>query len=210
MRSHPAFGRLWPLLNRKILDVAQLRLRFCSIFATKSVSKSGAIPKRLIYEQALSFRPERVLFRLGAVGPPRLAERRDLFCLLHDTAILAFNTTPLSILLLLILLILTLLQKSFNVIPAQAGIQVFQSPLDRGCHRSDGFVEFCKRLSCLQNRPPASYRLPPLSPGPLANSFGMQIFMESSMIQEDKNDQDCSIDREGFRRFRINPTCRSL
>jgi hypothetical protein len=53
LRWHPAFGRLWPLLNRKILDVAQLRLRFCSIFATKSVSKSGAIPKRLIYGQAL-------------------------------------------------------------------------------------------------------------------------------------------------------------
>jgi hypothetical protein len=47
------------------------------------------------------------------------------------------------------------LQKSFNVIPAGpvpevsspgAGIQVFQGPLDRGCHRSDDFVEFCKRL----------------------------------------------------------------
>ena len=38
------------------------------------------------------------------------------------------------------------MQKSFNVIPAQAGIQVFLSPLDRGCHRGGGFVEFCKRL----------------------------------------------------------------
>ncbi len=47
------------------------------------------------------------------------------------------------------------MQKSFNVIPAGpvpevsslgAGIQVFQGPLDRGCHRSEGFVEFCKRL----------------------------------------------------------------
>ncbi len=47
------------------------------------------------------------------------------------------------------------MQKSFNIIPAGpvpevsspgAGIQVFQGPLDRGCHRSDGFVEFCKRL----------------------------------------------------------------
>jgi hypothetical protein len=47
------------------------------------------------------------------------------------------------------------LQKSFNVIPAGpvpevsspgAGIQVFQGPLARGCHRSDGFVDFCKRL----------------------------------------------------------------
>jgi hypothetical protein len=47
-------GPLWPLLNRKILDVAQLRLRFCSIFATKSASKSGAIPNRLIYGQALN------------------------------------------------------------------------------------------------------------------------------------------------------------
>jgi len=49
----------------------------------------------------------------------------------------------------------TLLQKSFNVIPAKpapevsstgAGIQVFQGHLDRGYHRGDGFVEFCKRL----------------------------------------------------------------
>jgi len=38
------------------------------------------------------------------------------------------------------------LQKSFNVIPAQAGIQVFLGPLDRGCHQGGGFVEFCKRL----------------------------------------------------------------
>jgi hypothetical protein len=38
------------------------------------------------------------------------------------------------------------LQKSFNVIPAKAGIQVFQGHLDRGRHRGDGFVEFCKRL----------------------------------------------------------------
>ena len=38
------------------------------------------------------------------------------------------------------------MQKSFNVIPAKAGIQVFQDLLDPGCHRSDGFVEFCKRL----------------------------------------------------------------
>jgi circadian clock protein KaiB len=53
LRSHPAFGLLWPLLNRKILDVTQLRLRFCSIVATKSVSNSGAIPKSPIYGQAL-------------------------------------------------------------------------------------------------------------------------------------------------------------
>jgi hypothetical protein len=57
-----------------------------------------------------------------------------------------------------ILLILSLLQKSFNVIPAKpapevsspgAGIQVFQGLPDPGYHRGDGFVEFCKRLSCL-------------------------------------------------------------
>ncbi len=47
-------------------------------------------------------------------------------------------------------IILSLLQKSFNVIPAKAGIQVFQGPLDRGCHRSDGFVEFCKRLYVIE------------------------------------------------------------
>jgi hypothetical protein len=50
----------------------------------------------------------------------------------------------------------TLLQKSFNVIPAKpapevsstgAGIQVFQGQLDCGCHQGDGFVEFCKRLT---------------------------------------------------------------
>ena len=32
---HPAFGSLRPLLNRKILNVGRLRLRFCSIVATK-------------------------------------------------------------------------------------------------------------------------------------------------------------------------------
>ncbi len=54
----------------------------------------------------------------------------------------------------------TLLQKSFNVIPAKpapevgspgAGIQVFQGHLHRGCHRDDGFVEFCKRLTIMAN-----------------------------------------------------------
>ena len=73
MYSHPAFGLLWPLLNRKFLDAALLRLRFCSTFgsalvnpevlvrhvlratlATKSASKFGAPPKRLNYGQALS------------------------------------------------------------------------------------------------------------------------------------------------------------
>ncbi len=38
------------------------------------------------------------------------------------------------------------MQKSFNVIPAKAGIQVFQDLLDPGCHRGGGFVEFCKML----------------------------------------------------------------
>jgi len=54
LRSHPAFGLIWPLLNRKILGLGLLRLRFCSIFATKAVSKPGAIRKRLICGQALS------------------------------------------------------------------------------------------------------------------------------------------------------------
>jgi len=51
LRSHPAFGLLLPLLNRKILDVALLRLRFCSILATKSASKSGAILKGLFTDK---------------------------------------------------------------------------------------------------------------------------------------------------------------
>jgi hypothetical protein len=46
--SHPPFGRLCPLLNRKILNVALLRLRFCSIVTAISSSKSGAIPEKLI------------------------------------------------------------------------------------------------------------------------------------------------------------------
>jgi hypothetical protein len=53
LRSHPAFGLLLPLLNRKILDVALLRLRFCSILAIKSASKSGAIPKGLFTDKPL-------------------------------------------------------------------------------------------------------------------------------------------------------------
>jgi hypothetical protein len=52
--SHPSFGRLWPLLNLKILVVAPLRLRFYSIVTAKSVSKYGVIPEKLIYGQALS------------------------------------------------------------------------------------------------------------------------------------------------------------
>jgi|GEM_PF-6555643 hypothetical protein len=43
----------------------------------------------------------------------------------------------------------SLLQKYFNVIPAKAGIQVFQGLLNLGCHRGDGFVEFCERLLIL-------------------------------------------------------------
>jgi hypothetical protein len=39
LRSHPAFGLLLPLLDRKILDAALLRLRFCSILATKSAPR---------------------------------------------------------------------------------------------------------------------------------------------------------------------------
>jgi hypothetical protein len=44
---------------------------------------------------------------------------------------------------------MSLLQKSFNVIPGKAGIQVFQGLMDPGCHRGGGFVEFCKRLKYL-------------------------------------------------------------
>jgi hypothetical protein len=59
LRSHPAFGLLLLLLYRKILDVALLRLRFCSILATKSASKSGAIPKGLFTDKPLTgFHPE--------------------------------------------------------------------------------------------------------------------------------------------------------
>ena len=47
---------------------------------------------------------------------------------------------------------MSLLQKYFNVIPAKAGIQVFQGLLNLGCHRGDGFVEFCKRLFLLDPR----------------------------------------------------------
>ncbi len=39
------------------------------------------------------------------------------------------------------------MQKSFNVIPAEAGIQVFQGFLDPGLRRGDVFSEYCKRLS---------------------------------------------------------------
>jgi hypothetical protein len=39
---------------------------------------------------------------------------------------------------------LSLLQKSLFVIPAEAGIQVFQGFLDPGFRRGDGFAEFCK------------------------------------------------------------------
>ena len=52
-----------------------------------------------------------------------------------------------SLLVLQSLNLSSLLQKFFNVIPAKAGIQVFQGFLNLGCHRGDGFVEFCKRLS---------------------------------------------------------------
>jgi hypothetical protein len=38
------------------------------------------------------------------------------------------------------------LQKSFGVILAKAGIQVFRGFLDPGFRRGDGFVEFCRSL----------------------------------------------------------------
>ena len=40
--------------------------------------------------------------------------------------------------------LLSLLQKSLFVIPAEAGNQVFQGFLDPGLRRGDGFIEFCK------------------------------------------------------------------
>jgi hypothetical protein len=49
---------------------------------------------------------------------------------------------------------MSLLQKSFNLIPAKpgpevsdpgAGIMVFQGLPNSGCRRDEGFVEFCKR-----------------------------------------------------------------
>jgi hypothetical protein len=46
---------LWTVLNRKILDVALLRLRFCSISPAKSGINPGAITWNVIYEQALNF-----------------------------------------------------------------------------------------------------------------------------------------------------------
>jgi hypothetical protein len=39
----PSSGHLWLRLNRKILNVALLRLRFCSIVAAKSNPNPGAI-----------------------------------------------------------------------------------------------------------------------------------------------------------------------
>ena len=67
---------------------------------------------------------------------------------------------------------MSLLQKHFNVIPAKpapevnspgAGIQVFQGLLNLGCHRGDGFVEFCKRLKYEPIRHAARSRLKLLS-----------------------------------------------
>jgi hypothetical protein len=45
----------------------------------------------------------------------------------------------------------SLLHKSFDVIPAKAGIQVCQGSLDPGFRRGDGSVEFCKSLSIYHN-----------------------------------------------------------
>jgi len=44
---------------------------------------------------------------------------------------------------------LSLRQKSLGVIPAEAGIPVFQQLLDPGFCRGDGFGEFRKSLLCL-------------------------------------------------------------
>ncbi|MBU0498793.1 MAG: hypothetical protein KJ867_01900 [Gammaproteobacteria bacterium] len=46
-------GHIWPNLNRKILDVALLRLRFCSIGSTKSDLNPSAILLKLFLLDAL-------------------------------------------------------------------------------------------------------------------------------------------------------------
>jgi hypothetical protein len=46
----------------------------------------------------------------------------------------------------------SLLVKSFNAIPAKAGIQVIQGLLDPGLRRGDGFIEFCKSLMSIPVR----------------------------------------------------------
>ena len=50
----PYSRRLCPVLNRKILDIALLRLRFCSIVPAKSDINPGAITRNVIFEQTLS------------------------------------------------------------------------------------------------------------------------------------------------------------
>lgn len=42
---------------------------------------------------------------------------------------------------------MSLLQKSFRIITANAGIQFFQCILDNRVRRDDGCIEFCKSLS---------------------------------------------------------------
>jgi len=73
----------WKLLvfHPEFPDGHQLRLRFCSIFATKSVSKSSAIPKRLIYGQALKDKRRKGAIRnkKSAVGPVVGHNHRNVF-----------------------------------------------------------------------------------------------------------------------------------
>jgi hypothetical protein len=69
---HPTRGHrgLWPQLNHKILDVALLRLRFCSIAASKSDSILSAILPNLFLLDSLAADP-------GKISP---VSRSESFC----------------------------------------------------------------------------------------------------------------------------------
>ena len=84
-------GRLWLQLNHKILDVALLRLRFCSIAAIKSDLKLSAILTLLYSDSPLrkhgrrptpftSFteRPGPLCWKLKRVGPMQSQERNSI------------------------------------------------------------------------------------------------------------------------------------
>jgi hypothetical protein len=61
----PSSGHLLLRLNRKILNVAQLRLRFCSIGATESGPNPGVIPVYLLLPSPLTKAPEAIPLRCG-------------------------------------------------------------------------------------------------------------------------------------------------
>jgi hypothetical protein len=61
----PSLGHLLLRLNRKILNVAQLRLRFCSIGATESGPNPGVIPVYLLLPSPLTKAPEAIPLRCG-------------------------------------------------------------------------------------------------------------------------------------------------